>query len=294
LRQAGVGNTRLILVSDTHLAERAVELNANWEVIHRWIRREAADKVVHLGDISAAGDRQNSDLRVAADILKSIELHPLPGNHDIGDNPGPGAYGPDDAQHGNIITDSHLQAYRALFGQDYWSIALPGWQIIGLNAQLLGSGLAAEEVQREWLLHELAKGTGRVGVMIHKPLYRNGASDTEVHERYLPIAPRQRLLSDIRHRDVAFIVSGHTHQTRRYVSEGIEHVWAPSTAFYLPDSLQEAIGDKVVGALILDLQPSGCRFRLTVPDGLRQYNLLDHEHVYPELAQFKRRLSAGG
>jgi 3',5'-cyclic AMP phosphodiesterase CpdA len=284
LKRSAACATRIIIVSDTHLAARAVEFRANWEIVQRWIEREAPDLVVHLGDISAAGEIQTEDLVVAADILNGVEfpLCALPGNHDVGDNPRLAGTDLDHARETGV-TDSRLRAYRELFGEDYWSRALPGWQIIGLNAQLFGSGLTAEVTQQEWLLRELANGVGRVGIMIHKPLYRNGPEDQEAHERYLPRLARQQLLGHLRRRDVAFIVSGHTHQTRRHATQGIEHVWAPSTAFFIPDSHQEVIGDKVVGAMILDLHPHGHSFRLVVPDGLRQYDILDHGHVYPDL-----------
>lgn len=296
MKRSTVSATRLIIVSDTHLAERAVEFRANWDVIHRWIGREAPDLVVHLGDISAAGEEQVEDLVASADILNAIESSfcAVPGNHDVGDNPGAPGGGLNHLHGEHVVTESRLQAYRALFGEDYWSVALPGWQIVGLNAQLFGSELAAEEEQQEWMMRELADGVGRVGIMLHKPLYRNGPDDEEVHTRYLPLAARQQLLGHLRERDVAFIVSGHTHQTRRYVAKGIEHVWAPSTAFFIPDILQEPIGDKVVGAMILDLHPDGYSFRLVVPDGLRQHDLLDQTHVYPDLADIVRRLSERG
>ena len=284
---------KLVIVSDTHLAERAVEFCANWELVHRWIRREAPDLVVHLGDISAAGDSHPDDLKAAADLLSPLTcpLLALPGNHDVGDNPSPQSVSSGLPQDEQFISERSVQVYRTLFGEDYWSINIPGWQLIGLNAQLFGSRLAAERIQRQWLLNELAHGAGRVGVMLHKPLYRNGPDDGAVHPRYLPLGERQWLLEQLGQREIGFIVSGHTHQTRRHMAREIEHVWAPSTAFYIPDHMQEPIGDKVVGAMILNLAPDHYAFRLAVPDGLRQNDIINHGHVYPSVANLKRELA---
>jgi hypothetical protein len=50
------------------------------------------------------------------------------------------------------ITDVRLERYRRHFGEDYWSVAAGSWVLIGANAHLFGSGLAAEDEQ--WSLLE--------------------------------------------------------------------------------------------------------------------------------------------
>ena len=47
--------------------------------------------------------------------------------------------------------------------------------------------------------------------------------------------------------DVRAVLSGHRHQHLDRVIGGVRHVWLPSTAFYLPDSIQDRLGDKVTG-----------------------------------------------
>jgi DNA repair exonuclease SbcCD nuclease subunit len=55
--------------------------------------------------------------------------------------------------------------------------------------------------------------------------------------------------------DVRLIASGHVHQRRDFTFGHIRHVWAPSTGFIIPDSLQERIGTKEVGLVEYRFQP---------------------------------------
>jgi hypothetical protein len=88
------------------------------------------------------------------------------------------------------------------------------------------------------------------------------------------------------------VLSGHTHQSRRLICDGVEHRWVPSTAFCLPDGMQERIGDKEVGILTLLLSESTHRFAAIRPEGLRRQNILDHPQLYPGLAALRARLGA--
>jgi hypothetical protein len=101
--------------------------------------------------------------------------------------------------------------------------------------------------------------------MLHKPLFLYGPQDDEPHVRYIPEAPRRRLLALLRCHELGFILSGHAHQSRRLVRDGVEHRWAPSTAFCLPDGMQERIGDKEVGVLTLTLSETSWSTRPGLP-----------------------------
>ncbi|HKW92540.1 MAG TPA: hypothetical protein VJX92_11610 [Methylomirabilota bacterium] len=90
---------------------------------------------------------------------------------------------------------------------------------------------------------------------------------------------------------VRAVISGHTHQYRDRIVDGLRHVWVPSAAFYLPDAIQERIGEKVTGLWVLDLTPDGYRFHLVCPDGVTRNSALDHP-VHPELAAAAARQAA--
>lgn len=280
---------RIVLVSDTHLAPRATAFAENWTAAAAWIGRNAPDLVVNLGDITADGVSAPGELDAASVVFEALgrPMRFLPGNHDIGDNPletGPSSDHPLDPE--------RLAHYRRVFGPDWWEFEAEGWQIVGLNAQLLATGTDEEEAQFAWLEEALRQARGPLGVLLHKPLFRNGPDDTEAHIRYVPAGARRRLLALLARRDLRFVISGHVHQARRLYVDGVEHVWAPSTAFCIPDAMQERIGEKRVGVLTLELTEMSHRVELVAADGLVRHNLVDHPEVYPQLVAIKARLGA--
>jgi 3',5'-cyclic AMP phosphodiesterase CpdA len=280
---------RIALVSDTHLAERVANFTANWQAVRAWIDAVSPDLVIHLGDITVNGTDDAEELVHARGAFEGLgaPIRFLPGNHDIGDNPvEPGA----PASH--PLNPTRLADHRRLFGPDWWSIEAEGWQLVGLDAQLLGTGGAEEEAQFAWLDATLAAHCGPLGLLLHKPLFRDRPEDTEAHIRYVPSRPRRRLFGLLAGRDLRFVAAGHTHQLRQHSVDGVEHVWTPSAAFCITDAMQERIGEKVVGTMLLELTPVGHRFSLERPTGLRRLNLLDHPEAYPAIAELKARLGA--
>ena len=182
----------MILVSDTHLSRRVPEAQANWEAVLRYLSATAPDLVIHLGDLSMDGAHDVADLQYARRQLDRLDVpwHALPGNHDIGDNPWPGA--PD----GYAVDASRVQRWLDIVGPDRWSLTVNGWTLLGLNAQLAGSGLAAEAAQWSWLEQQLGEsGAGQpVALVMHKPL---AATEAELAAapiyRFLPAPARQRI-----------------------------------------------------------------------------------------------------
>lgn len=283
---------KLALVSDTHLAPRAAAFNANWQSAQTWIDASGADAVIHLGDISADGDDDPASLEFAAALLSrsAIRVHALPGNHDLGDNGRDAA-----AAEAHSINGARLQRYREHFGADRLSLATPHWLLLGINAQLLGTGMDEEHVQFAWIEEQLrAHAEKQIGLMLHKPLRPLAPGELDESERYVPPAARQRLLDLLRTRALRFIVSGHTHQWRRQRLDDIEHVWVPSTSFCIPDAIQPRLGEKIVGLMQLTLKDAEYRFDTIIPDAMRRCNLLDQLDIYPQLAGIKQRLGAEG
>ncbi|HJY57686.1 MAG TPA: metallophosphoesterase, partial [Streptosporangiaceae bacterium] len=84
---------RVILVSDTHLSASAPQAQANWDAVVSYVGACAPDLVIHLGDLSFDGAGYAADLRHGRAQLDRLPVawHAVPGNHDIGDNPWPGA-----------------------------------------------------------------------------------------------------------------------------------------------------------------------------------------------------------
>jgi 3',5'-cyclic AMP phosphodiesterase CpdA len=269
----GANPMRIIIVTDSHLASSAPAFNANWRAVREYAARSACELTVHLGDISLDAASDSSQLEAARAMGERwpTSLRFLPGNHDIGDNPpGPEHPAPQPLQRGL------LERFRVVFGPDYWSIALDGWFVIGLNAQLFGGDSTLETDQWRWL-GECVREAGRrpVVLMLHKPLFQNTCEDVAPHVRYVPFAPRHRLLRLVAGLDLRIVLSGHVHQYLDRVIDGVRHVWVPSTAFFLPDSIQERVGEKVTGLGLLELSGEGYRFDLVCPDGVVRNNLVE-------------------
>ena len=272
---------RLVLVSDTHITPRAAAFGDNWEAVRVWIEARAPDLVVNLGDISADGAHDPGELEAARLAIGRLSrpMRFLPGNHDIGDNPIAAG-----APNEHPLDLARLADYRRLFGPDRWVFEAGRWAIIGLNAQLFATGTDEESAQFAWLEAELRGRSGPVGLMLHKPLFRNGPGDTEAHVRYVPASARRGLLALLAPCDLRFVLSGHVHQMRRLEVDGVEHIWVPSTAYCIPDAMQERIGEKTVGIAVLELTDRGHSFEFATPPGLVRHNLLDHPGVYPKLS----------
>lgn len=267
---------RVAQISDTHLSETRPFFHANFERVAAHLRSAAPDLVVNSGDLSLDGADSDADLRRAKEMHDAIgpPWLAIPGNHDIGDNQRAVARQP--------VSDERIARYTAVFGADRWTRDIPGWRLVGVNAQLLGADLPAAAAQRGFVRDAVAGAEGRaIALFIHKPLFNRSAAETTIGGRFLPPAPRAELLEAIGGADLRLVACGHVHQHRVTHVDGGEHVWAPSTAFVLPDSVQPEYGRKLMGYVEHDFHADG-RFesRLVQPEGLVRQNLADVPAAY--------------
>lgn len=263
---------RLALVTDSHLAAEAAPCNRNWAAAKAFVGSAGADLTIHLGDITLDGACDPTQHAFALDAAADwpTPLRYLPGNHDVGDNPpSPGVPAPEP------LDLALLAQYRRQFGADRWRFTADGWVALGLDAQLLGSGAAAEEEQWTWLESELASTAGRpVALFLHKPLFHADPGEASPPLiRYVPLEPRRRLLALLAGVDLRLVLTGHAHQYLDRVIDGVRHVWVPSTAFIIPDDRQDRVGEKVTGLGLLELSPRGHRFDLVCPDGMVRHDV---------------------
>jgi 3',5'-cyclic AMP phosphodiesterase CpdA len=261
---------RVTVVSDTHLAQRNPSAGEQWKAVLAHLAADPPDLVIHAGDITCDGCEEPGELPFAQELLARVPapLVSVPGNHDVGENP------LEEPAYDHVFVDpGRLARYRDAFGPDRFSVTAGGWRIVGMNAQVLDSGLPDEADQWAWLESELHPGRagGAVALVLHKPLVPPPGQHDGV-PRYVAPGSRARLRSLLAGSGGRLVLTGHIHQSLRHTGgDGVDHAWVPTSWAVLPDEFQAPVGDKVVGVLALTLHDDG-RVDSSVqrPAGLRQ------------------------
>jgi hypothetical protein len=201
----------------------------------------------------------------------------VPGNHDVGDGSGEAP-----------LDVRSLSVYRSVFGVDHWAVDVGHWKVIGINAQLLGSGSSQEQALWQWLGRQAGAfdTQTRTALFLHRPLLRRQPGEAARVGRYVPSAACERLLDGPLGRTLRLVCSGHTHQYLDDTVHGVRHLWVPSTAFVFPDDIQSRIGEKVVGVGMLELGDDATRFDLWCPEGMKRHDVTTFEF-------FKARADSG-
>jgi 3',5'-cyclic AMP phosphodiesterase CpdA len=217
----------VLQVSDTHLSRTHAYFQDNWDAFIDCVAEEKPDLVFVTGDMCFNGPANPDDLAYARSQMDRLPVawRAIPGNHDIGDVP-------PDARLKHPITADRRAAYRRHFGEEYWVQDVCDWRFVGLNAQLMDSGLPGEAEQMA-MLEEALAGAGRhsLALVIHKPLFH--ASPDEPARSLATVFPntRQKLLALCEQYQVKLVASGHRHCYRTLRHGGAQHVWAPASAF---------------------------------------------------------------
>jgi Calcineurin-like phosphoesterase len=268
-----VAAARVILVSDTHLSASAPQAQANWDAVVSYVGACAPDLVIHLGDLSLDGAGNAADLRHGRAQLDRLPVawHAVPGNHDIGDNPWPGASA------GIAVDAGRHQRWLDIVGADYWSVTAGGWVLLAINAQLLGSGLVAEAAQWSWLEEQAGRHRGGqpVALITHKPVTATGTELAAAPPyRFWPPPARGRLARLFGPAPPALVMSGHVHQYRLLRLDGTDHLWVPTTWAVLPDQAQPVLGAKRCGIVSLTFTAgTPAKHELIEPEGLEQHTV---------------------
>lgn len=258
--------TRIIILSDPHLSPTHGFFWENWLLVREAAARLDAACTVVNGDLCIDGPDSDAEMEFAAQALANLPgtVLPLPGNHDVGDEPP----GQDVRQ---LIDESRLARWDRFIGADRWRHDLDGWTLLGVNAQLFGSGLARETEQNDWLDAALADSRGqRIALILHKPLFIEHANEADPTIGSMGLAPRRDLMRRLAGADTRLIVSGHLHTHRDRVVEGIRHLWVPSCAFAGSHGYPD---DPACGFLTLDLDGDTVTTAAIRPQGLVSHDL---------------------
>jgi predicted MPP superfamily phosphohydrolase len=178
---------------------------ANFEFAIANANRLRPSFVVVCGDlINRAGDAAQTAeyLRIAAKLDRSIPLHNVPGNHDVGNIPAP----PD------------LTAYRTKFGPDYYTFRHADFTGIVLDSSLIQhpENVPEEAAKQEaWLLVQLermkSEGAQHIAVFQHIPFFLERADEPYQYFN-IPLAARKKYLDLLAKYGVQNVFAGHYHR----------------------------------------------------------------------------------
>lgn len=271
-------------ITDTHLGAQHQDFEPNFNQILMEIDRIQPDIVINTGDITINGADSVEDhlhARKLHDMI-SVPWRVLPGNHDIGDNPSHSQHIP--KQFPNIERQSR---FLEIWGYDRWALDLGKYRLIGLNAQLCGTGGESEKRQLDFLREEIKiLGDRPIALFLHKPLFMKDSEETAFTSRCIPPPQRAEFLELLGSKNLKLIASGHMHQYYIREINGVTHAWGPSSAYILPEGFQPSIGNKEIGYILYHLQENNIESEVIVPEGMEQSNLLDFPAPYGSLRPY--------
>lgn len=235
----------VLQVTDTHLSPRSDLFRANFERTRAAAERARPDIVVATGDLSLDGADREEDLGFAAELHRGLPgtLLALPGNHDIGSDARLMPHQP--------VDDARLDRWRRHLGAGRGMLDLPGWRIVGLNTEVMGSGHAEEAAQAAFAA-EAASGAGarRIALFLHRPPYLE-RMDEDWNPWSVPPEGRGALAPLLEHPGLRLVASGHIHLHHAARRGAAMHVWGPALSFHCDPRDQPGLpGSRTPGALL--------------------------------------------
>jgi 3',5'-cyclic AMP phosphodiesterase CpdA len=216
----------VILLSDLHLSPTHGFFWENFRLARDAINAAPPELVIVNGDLCINGPDSDAEMAFAGQALQGLDCpyRALPGNHDVGDEP------PGQDVH-QLIDAARIARWNSVFGFDRFDQRVGVWRLLGLDAQLCGSGLAEEAAQWDWLEECLLETAEPVALFLHKPLYLESPDEDQLTMASMNPAPRARLLALIARSNVKLVVSGHLHSHRDVTVDGVRFIWAPALSF---------------------------------------------------------------
>jgi 3',5'-cyclic AMP phosphodiesterase CpdA len=227
---------RIVQISDTHLSHLGGVMNDNFSLLVDFVNEVLKpDLVVNSGDVIILSPDRVEDSECAREAHQRFDapVRILPGNHDVG-MPG------DQAWMGISTTSNRVSNFLKTFGTDRF-LELPdsSWAVVGMNSEILSSGLPEEADQWDWLEQVADQVRGRnVVVFLHRPLWSPVPAFTE-HELAVTDSDRDRLLQCFSGARLRVIGSGHLHRYLQSNEGEILTVSAPSSAFVVRDGAMQ-------------------------------------------------------
>jgi alkaline phosphatase D len=252
----------ILQVSDAHLSPRNGLFRGNLARLRDWAEAARPDLVIASGDLSLDGADREEDLTLAVETLRGFPapLLAIPGNHDVGSHARTMPAQPVDA--------ARLARFRRIAGPDWWMRDVPGWRIIGLDTEIMGTGLADEAVQANFIA-EAATTERRIALFLHKPVFITEPGDPTFDYWSVPPHARAALAPVLEHPGLRLVASGHLHLHHGFQRGAVRYAWAPPASFVVDPPLQEGLpGERCTGALVHRLLEDEAETALVSPEGM--------------------------
>ncbi len=186
------------------------------------------------------------------------------------------------------VDEARLARWEGILGAHRFVHDIDGgagesWRLIGLNTEIMGSGLPAEAAQQAFLATALAgAGSRRIAAFLHKPAFLGEPSDPRDYWSVPPEA-RPALAALLHHPGLRLVASGHLHLYRQKRRGDVLFTWAPPASFVCEVEFQGDIpGERVAGFLLHRLGIDSVETSLVSPIGIKAPFLEDvRAEAYP-------------
>lgn len=248
------GEFSVVQFSDCHLNPADKNSLDRFHAVRATIEGMKPDLVVASGDVSADGFANNGMFEQVKAELECwpMPVHVIPGNHDIGDKAG----------EANQVKPEYVNRWIQVFGQDHFMLERDEWMLIGLNTQIIGSGLHQETDQLRWLDHtvETAEQAGaKIAIFLHAAAYLFEPDEVLAGgSQYWGFDPdpRRELIKYLHRPNVRLVANGHLHWHHVFERGDAKWVWCPSIELIVDDAIFPRGGD-VIGLIRYTFDDAG-------------------------------------
>ena len=244
----------LVQISDLHINPTDEVQRSRLDTILQAVLAAKPHLIVVSGDVSDDGFKNTNHLHQVKQLLGDfgVPVLVIPGNHDIGDKAGEQFE----------LKPEYLRTWKSVFESDRFCETRNNWKLIGINTQILGSGLHEEADQFDWLdkiLADAERQRHHVAFFLHAAAYlfepNEVLSGPSQYWGFNPF-PRRELLKRIMRPNIKLVANGHLHWHHVFNRNGTFYVWCPSTYLVVDDAIFPRGGD-VIGFIRYQFRPSG-------------------------------------
>jgi len=269
--------TKIAVIADPHIGINKQVFVENWHRAVSHVNMRGCALTVVLGDLTFDAANSQPDLDFAKAALSALNgpCLVLPGNHDVGDV---------DRASRQPANADRITRWTEKFGPDYWLCdSVPCWRLVGIDSQILGTGLEQEEAQ--WAFLETALRSDRRTVLFtHQPLFLEHWDEDDRPYWATCGLPRQRMRKLLELMGTSAVVSAHMHRALAAVpARGPALFWTPATSFLTRNSSMPAQhGTEIIGVTIIDLCEHGMTVGFDPVPGREIFYIEDfHGSLYP-------------